>query len=331
MLPAGSSYKKNFVNFFVNQIKGVSILKLIFAGTPAFAVEPLCAILDAGHEVTAVLTQPDKPQGRKGVLTPSPVKEEAMRRGIPVFQPVKLREEVAALAAYGAEAMVTCAYGQILTQDVLDRFPKGVWNIHASLLPAYRGAAPIARALIDGCRETGVTIMKTELGLDTGDMLLSARCPIYDSDDCGTLEDRLSRLSAPLIVEALSRVERGAYSLTKQGEGFVCKKVAHTEVDFSRPAREVSCLIRGLSPAPLAYGRVGEMTLNFFFAEACDGADAPCGTVVAASAKEGLIIACGEGAVRVLELQPAGGRRMSARDFLNGRKLAKGMRFEPLS
>ncbi len=307
-------------------------MKIVFAGTPEFAIAPLLAILDAGFSVAAVLTQPDKPQGRKGVLTPSPVKEQGLLLGLPVLQPERLKADMGALKEVGADLMVTCAYGQILTQEVLDLFPLGVWNIHASLLPAYRGAAPIARAIIDGCRETGVTVMKTELGLDTGDILLSEHCPIYDSDDCGTLSDRLSRIGATLIVEALPLIEKGNCALQKQGEGFVCKKVQRTEVDFLRPAREVSCLIRGLSPAPFAYARIGELTLNFWFAEEADcNVEAPAGTVIAASPKEGLVVKCGEGAIRITELQPAGGRRMSARDFLNGRKVQEGMRFERLS
>lgn len=308
-------------------------MKIVFAGTPDFAVPPLQAIYKAyGSDLVAVVTQPDRPQGRRGVLTPSPVKEEALSLGLPVLQPERLRSDRDALARCGADLMVTCAYGQILTQEILDLFPMGVWNLHASLLPAYRGAAPIPRALIDGCRETGVTVMKTELGLDTGDMLLSAKTPIYDSDDCGTLEERLSRLSAELAVEALAMIGEGNFSLRKQGEGFVCKKVQRTEVDFAKSAREVSCLIRGLSPAPFAYARIGALTLNFWFAEEvpCE-ADVPAGTVVGASPKEGLVVKCGTGAVCVTELQPAGGRRMSARDFLNGGKVREGMRFERLS
>ncbi len=307
-------------------------MKIVFAGTPLFATLPLAAIADAGYEVAAVLTQPDRPQGRKGILTPSPVKEEALSRGLPILQPERLKSDMGALEEVGADLMVTCAYGQILTQEVLDLFPMGVWNLHASLLPAYRGAAPIARALIDGCRETGVTVMKTERGLDTGDMLLRAKTPIYDSDTCGTLGERLSRISAELIVEALGMIERGNISLERQGEGFTCKKVSRTEVDFTRTAREVSCLIRGLSPAPFAYARIGGLVLNFWFAEEvpCEE-EVPAGTVVSASPREGLLVKCGEGAVRITELQPAGGRRMSARDFLNGKKVQKGMHFEYLS
>ncbi len=305
-------------------------MKIVFAGTPEFAVPALESIRKAyGEHLVAVVTQPDKPQGRKGTFTPPPVKEEAERLGIPVLQFSRIRENVAELKALNADLLVTCAYGQILTQEVLDVFPMGVWNIHASLLPAYRGAAPIARALIEGERETGVTIMKTELGLDTGDMLLSVKTPIYDSDTRDTLEERLSRISAELILEALKKIGSGDLSLTRQGEGFTCKKVERTAVDFAKSAREVSCLIRGLSPAPFAYAKMGELTLNVWFAEevACDEA-VPAGTVVAASPKEGFIVKCGENAVSILELQPAGGRRMSYRDFLNGRKLQKGARFD---
>ncbi len=303
-------------------------MKIVFAGTPDFAVEPLLKLHEA-FKVAAVVTQPDRPQGRKGLFTPSPVKTEAERLGIPVLQPEKIRNEIEAVKNLNADCMVTCAYGQILTQEVLDAFPRGVWNIHASLLPAYRGAAPIPRAMIDGCRETGVTIMKTELGLDTGDILLAEKCPIYDSDTLGTLEDRLSRLSGELIVRAVDMIARGDLPLQKQGEGFTCKKVQRTEVDFSRSAREVSCLIRGLSPSPFAYATIGGLTLNFWFAEEVDSAeDAPAGTVLSASPKEGLIVKCGEGAVNLVELQPAGGRRMSARDFLNGRKIQAGQCFD---
>lgn len=201
--------------------------------------------------------------------------------------------------------------------------------MHASLLPAYRGAAPIARALIDGQTQTGVTIMKTELGLDTGDILLAAPLDITAADTAGTLTDRLSLLGAKLIGNAVELLERGEVALTKQGEGFVCKKVTRTEVDFSRSANEVSALIRGLSPAPLSYGKCGDLLINFYFAEAIPCAkEVPCGTVVCASPKEGLIIKCGEGAVKITELQPAGGKVMAARDFLNGRKIAEGARFD---
>lgn len=304
-------------------------MKIVFAGTPQFAVPALQAIYEAyGKDLVAVVTQPDKPQGRKGILTPSPVKRAAEELGLAVLQPAKLRDDLSALASYRADLMVTCAYGQILTQEVLDIFPMGVWNIHASLLPAYRGAAPIARAIIDGEKTTGVTVMKTELGLDTGDILLRAACEISEDDTCGTLSEKLSALGAELIVPALGRIARGDVALEVQGEGFTCKKVQRTAVDFSRPAEEVSRLIRGLSPAPLSYGVVGGLTVNFFSAAAGDYAgDAPCGSVLFASPKQGLVVKCGEGAVRLSEVQPAGGKRMKDTDFCNGRKL-QGARFD---
>lgn len=304
-------------------------MKIIFAGTPAFAVPALCALHEAGYSIAAVLTQPDAPQGRKGVLTPPPVKEKALEYGIPVLQPARLRDDLSALAAVGADCMVTCAYGQILTQQALDLFQAGVWNIHASLLPAYRGAAPIARCIMEGQTRTGVTIMKTDVGLDTGDILLAEACDISEDDTCGTLTDKLSHLGAELIVRALKQIETGGYTLEKQGEGTVCKKVTRTAVDFSKPSREVACLIRGLSPAPLAYSVVDGMTVNFYSACAVgyEGSE-PCGTVLADTPKEGLLIKCGTGAVEITELQQAGGKRMRARDFLNGRKIRKGQRFE---
>lgn len=304
-------------------------MKIVFAGTPEFAVPSLHALHEAGFGIAAVLTQPDRPQGRKGILTPSPVKKTAMELDIPVIQPEKLKADYSALAAVGADLMVTCAYGQILTQEILDLFPLGVWNVHASLLPAYRGAAPIARAIMDGAKETGVTIMKTDVGLDTGDMLLSAKTEISPLDTCDMLNARLALLGAKLIEEALYKIQAGNIQLEKQGEGFVCKKVVRTQVDFSKSAEEVSCLIRGLSPAPLAFGTVGGLTLNFYHAEAQEyGGDEQFGTVLVCDAKKGLVVKCGEGAVRITEIQPAGGKKMSDREFCNGRKVSEGMKFD---
>ena len=303
-------------------------MKIVFAGTPEFALPSLRALCGAGHEIV-VLTQSDKPQGRKGILTPPPVKAEAERLGLPVLQPAKLKEDFSALKEVGAPLMVTCAYGQLLTREVLGLFPAGVWNVHASLLPAYRGAAPVARAIMGGEEKTGVTIMKTDIGLDTGDIFLVGQTEISPLDTCGTLTERLSRLGAELIVRAVEKISRGEVELKKQGEGFVCKKVARTEADFSRPAKEVSALVRGLSPAPLAYANINGQTLNFYMAESVPAqSDAPFGTVISALPKAGLIVKCGEGAVRISELQPAGGKRMSARDYLNGRKISEGMRFD---
>ena len=184
-------------------------------------------------------------------------------------------------------------------------------------------------SIIDGAAETGVTIMKTDAGIDTGDMFLSAKTPIAESDTCGTLTERLGELGAELIVKAVKNIAIGSEKLTAQGEGFVCKKVSRTEVDFSKPAKEVCALIRGLSPAPLSFASVGGQTLNFYFAESLETDDiSPSGSVLCASPKGGLVVKCGDGAVRITELQPAGGKRMSARDYLNGRKIREGMCFD---
>ena len=194
-------------------------MKIVFAGTPAFAV-PAFRAVHAAFGVAAVLTQPDKPQGRKHVPTPSPVKQAALGCGVPVLQPARLRDDLSALKAVGADLMVTCAYGQILTKETLGLFPLGVWNVHASLLPKYRGAAPVAAAIAAGERETGVTIMKTDVGLDTGDMFLQERLPISDTDTCGTLTEKLASLGLERGVEIVS-VGPGKIMDAGVSEGFV--------------------------------------------------------------------------------------------------------------
>ena len=193
-------------------------MKIVYAGTPDFAVLPLKKLIEAGYEVVGVVTQADKPQGRKGVLTPPPVKTLALSYGLPVFQPERLKNEVDALRALGGDMMITCAYGQILTQEILDTFPRGVWNIHAGLLPKYRGASPIQSCIINGERETGVCIMKTELGLDCGDVLCTTKTQISDAETYGELSDRLSVLGADLLLTALKALELGEFTLTAQGD-----------------------------------------------------------------------------------------------------------------
>ncbi|MGN1234671.1 MAG: methionyl-tRNA formyltransferase, partial [Christensenellaceae bacterium] len=267
------------------------------------------------------------PQGRKGILTPPPVKEEAKRLGYPVFQPERIRNETQALRALGGDLMVTCAYGQILTQEVLDSFPLGVYNIHASLLPKYRGASPIQWAVLNGEQETGVTIMRTDVGVDTGDILLQRRIPVGD-DTAGELADRLSALGAECIQEALTLIAEGRATLTPQtGEVSHVRKIAREQahIDFGRSADEIVRLIRGMNPSPVAYAVAGEQTLNCFRAERAEWeGDEPVGTVLTDSPKQGLIVKCLGGAVKLLEVQLSGGKRMKASDLLNGRKLTKG-------
>ena len=307
-------------------------MRIVFAGTPDFAVAPLENIINCGYEVVGVITQTDKPQGRKGILTPPPVKTIAEKYNIPVLQPLKIRDEVETVAALKGDLLVTCAYGQILTQEVLDLFPLGVWNIHAGLLPKYRGASPIQSCILAGEKKTGVSIMKTELGLDCGDILLVDELEISEKETYGELSDRLSALSAQTIVKALKLLESGEYSLTKQDEEGVqvVRKIGkdHAKIDFNATANEIVNLVRGMNPQPIAYTAVNGLKVNVFLAEKVNDfeecAGQVCGEVLSSSPKQGLIVKCKDGAVRLLEVQAAGGKRIKGGDFINGRKAQKG-------
>ena len=314
-------------------------MKILFAGTPEFALAPLQNIIDSGFEVVGVITQTDKPQGRKGILTPPPVKVLAEKLGLPILQPEKIRDELDAVKAFQADLMVTCAYGQILTQAVLDIFPMGVWNIHAGLLPAYRGASPIQSCIINGERETGVSIMKTELGLDSGDILCVGKTPIDEAETYGELSTRLSVLGAKLIVDGLNALQSGDYILTPQGaDGMnTVRKIGkeHAKIDFNKTAKEIVDLARGMNPAPVAYAELDGNKINVYRAERAALTDeenaalngAKIGEVLSDRPKRGLLVKCADGAVKLLEVQGAGGKRMSGGDFLNGRKAQKGQVF----
>lgn len=314
-------------------------MKILFAGTPDFAVLPLQNIINSGFEVVGVITQTDKPQGRKGVLTPPPVKVLAQGLDLPVLQPEKIRDEIDALKAFGADLMVTCAYGQILTQAVLDVFPMGVWNIHAGLLPAYRGASPIQSCIVNGESETGVSIMKTELGLDCGDVLCVAKTPIDPAETYGELSNRLSALGADLIVEGLKALESGNYTLTPQDEDGVriVRKIGkeHAKIDFHKSVKEIVDLARGMNPAPVAYAELEGNKINVYRAEKAVLTDeensalaaAQIGEVLSNKPKRGLLVKCADGAVKLLEVQAAGSKKISGGDFLNGRKAQKGQVF----
>ena len=314
-------------------------MKIVFAGTPEFAVAPLQHIVDHGFEVVGVITQADKPQGRKGVLTPPPVKVLAEKLGIPVLQPDKIRDQVASVRALGGEIMITCAYGQILTQEVLDSFPMGVWNIHAGLLPAYRGASPIQSCILNGETKTGVSVMKTELGLDCGDILMEEETPIEATETYGELSNRLSVLGAELIVKALHKLKSGAYTLTPQGdEGVnIVRKIGkeHAKIDFSKTATEIVDLVRGMNPAPVAYSELDGNTVNVYRAEKAvlneeeqtAQETAVFGEVLSDRPKRGLLVKCADGAVKLTEVQASGGKRITGGDFINGRKAKKGQVF----
>ena len=313
-------------------------MKILFAGTPEFAVEPLKALIETG-DVAGVITQEDKVQGRKKILTPSPVKAYALSCGLPVFQPKKIREEVAALKNFGADMLITCAYGQILTQEVLDCFPRGVWNIHAGLLPAYRGASPVQSCLLNGETETGVCVMKTVLALDAGDILLCEKTEIGADETAGELSARLSVLGAGLIRKAIPLLESGEYTLTPQsGEGVrIYRKITREQakIDFSRSARQVVNKVRAMNPEPVAYALLNGAPVNFYRAQAVEEEtlseeekSARAGEILSDKPKIGLTIRCKTGAIKALYVQPAGGKMMSGSDFLSGRKGRKGQVFE---
>ena len=312
-------------------------MKLVFAGTPDFAVAPLQKIIENGYEVVGVITQPDKPQGRKGILTPPPVKTLAEKFGIPVLQPEKLKTEAEDLRQWQGDILITCAYGQILTQEVLDCFPLGVWNIHAGLLPKYRGASPIQSCILNGEKVTGVSIMKTELGLDCGDVLCVEETPITETETYGELSNRLSLIGAELIVKGLEMLQSGNYVLQPQGEegvGVVRKiNKEHGKIDFSKTAKEIVDLVRGMNPAPVAYAELEGNKINVYLAEKATlteeetKMEAKCGEVLSDKPKRGLLVKCADGAVKLCEVQASGGKRMKGGDFLNGRKAQKGQVF----
>ena len=303
-------------------------MKIVFAGSPEYSVPALCAL----HEkfgLCAVITQPDKPVGRKKILTPTPVKVKASELGLPVFDFNRIREHATEVKALGADIMITCAYGQLLTQDVLDCFPSGVWNMHASLLPRFRGASPIQSAILAGETHTGVTVMKTELSLDTGDILLVKRCEIGNKT-YGELQDALSSLSAEAAVDAVELIQSGQTQLLMQdsAKATYCKKIQKEDgkIDFSHSSGDICRLIRAMNPQPMAYCNFNGNVLNILKAEETD-ADGAIGTVIWAD-KRGITVNCGRGGIVIKELLPAGGKKMTAADFVNGRKIKAGDRLD---
>ena len=304
-------------------------MKIVYAGSPEYAVAPLRALVEAGKEVVAVVTQPDKPTGRKRVITPTAVKSYALASGIPVYDYDRIRDHAEELTALCADVMITCAYGQLLTQSVLSAFPIGVYNLHASLLPAFRGASPIQSAILSGCKVTGVTVMKTELSLDSGAVLLAKQAEIGNKT-CGQLSAELSALSAQAVTEAVELLESGDYTLVPQDESKAtyCKKITKEDarVRFGNPSDEVARLINAMSPAPAAYCYLAGSAVNLYGATPCEGTG-ECGTVIRAD-KNGIVVACGQGAVNITELQFAGGKVTCARDAVNGRKVKAGDRFD---
>jgi methionyl-tRNA formyltransferase len=304
-------------------------LRLIFMGTPDFSVPTLRALHDAGHKIVAVYTRAAKPGGRRGLqLQPTPVEEAARKLGVPVLTPktLRTREALDEFSAFNADAAVVVAYGMILPQAILDAPRLGCYNLHASLLPRWRGAAPINRAIMAGDAESGVMVMKMDVGLDTGDVAMAERLPITDDMTALDLHDRLSRLGADLMVRAMAALGRDGLQLRKQGEDGVsyAAKIdkAEARIDWTRPAREVLRHIHGLSPFPGAWAELEDARVKILRCELAKGTGAP-GEVL----DDRLAIACGEGAIRIRELQREGKGRMQAADFLRGVSVMPPMRF----
>jgi len=310
-------------------------MRVGFAGTPAFAAAALSALLEAGHIVPLVLTQPDRPRGRGLRLAESPVKALAQQRGLVVQQPptLKTAEAQAAAVAVPLDVLVVAAYGLILPPPILAWPRRGCLNIHASLLPRWRGAAPIQRALLAGDRETGITIMQMDAGLDTGPMLDTIRLPIAPRETAGTLDSRLAEAGARAIVATLSRLAGGSEPARQpqpaDGATYAAKiRRDDTAIDWSASAEAIDRQVRAFDPVPGAFTALCGETVKIWRAEPVALAhSAPPGTLLAAYPTT-MVVACGTGALRIAELQPAGGKRMAAAAFVAGRRIVPGARFE---
>ena len=301
-------------------------MRVVFAGTPEFSVPCLEACRASGAEVVAVYTQPDRPAGRGRKLTPGPVKQAALAAKLPVEQPetLKTAEARATLEAYRPDLLVVVAYGLILSRKVLAIPRLGCWNVHASLLPRWRGAAPIQRAILAGDSESGVDLMQMEAGLDTGPVLLERRTPITREDTGGSLHDRLSLLGADVLAEGLRRTLAGetlrATPQSEQGVMYARKlEKAEARLDFSRPALALERQVRAFDPWPVAEADVAGENLRIWVARAIDQPHSAVPGSVIGAQRDGIDIACGEGVLRVAALQRAGGKRISAADYLNAR------------
>lgn len=305
-------------------------MRIVFMGTPDFAVPCLEKILADGHEVPAVFTQPDKPVGRHAVLTPPPVKQLALSHGIPVYQPTKMRDGTVAalLRELAPDCLVVVAYGRILPQEILDVPPRGCVNIHGSLLPRYRGAAPIQWSVIRGETVTGVTSMFMDAGMDTGDIIDTLTTPIGENETAGELFERLAPLGARLLSTTLAAIADGTVTRRPQNDAEATMapmlEKAMGRLDLTRPAQELHNQVRGMNPWPGAFCTAGGKTLKIHETRVAAGSGAP-GTLLCA---DPVTVACGEGALQLVTVQPEGKPRMAAEAWLRGARLPQGARLE---
>ncbi len=309
-------------------------MRIVFMGTPEFAVAPLKTLIDNGYDIVGICTQPDRPKGRGNKLIISPVKELALSAGLNIMQFERIRkmEGLRALRELAPDMIVTAAFGQILSQKILDIPVKGTVNVHASLLPQYRGAAPINWCIINGEKVAGVTTMYTDVGIDTGDMLLACATEILPNETAGELTMRLSVLGAQLLIDTLKGIEAGQVQRISQDASLASHQPIlgkeHGLVDWRKPASEIANLVRGVNPWPGAYTSVEDGILKLWVAEPieCEGIYAP-GEVIVSSAKHGLVVACGIGALKIIEMQAPSSKRMKSQEYLRGKSIEVGTIF----
>lgn len=308
-------------------------MKIIFMGTPDFSTEAFLALIEAGHEIVLAVTQPDKPKGRGGKTQFSPIKEIALQQGISVFQPKRIRQPecIEELRNYNADIIVVIAFGQILPKEILDMTPYGCMNVHASLLPKYRGAAPIQWAVINGEKVSGVTTMQMDEGLDTGDMIMKSEVELAEDETGGSLFDKLSKAGAKLCVETVAALEKKTAKFEKQGESetdyarMLNKNMGN--IDWTKDAISIECLIRGLNPWPSAYTKLDEKVMKIWEAQVIKvNQEVDAGTVVKVE-KDGFVVQTGDGQLRVKTLQMPGKKRMDAGAFLRGYYMEPGIQF----
>ena len=315
-------------------------MRIVFLGTPDFAINSLDVLVKSNHDVIAVVTQPDKPTERGNKIEFSAIKKYCITNDIPLFQFPKIsRDGVIDLRALAPDLMVTAAYGQILSQDILSIPRYGVINVHASILPKYRGASPIQTAIIRGDTETGVTIMQTEIGLDTGDIIDVVKTPIFDTETAGELSNRLAELGANLLLEVIEKIENGTATYTKQEQfdASVTTKISKndTVINWDKSSREIKNLILGSNPNPVARTLLGDDLVKIYRAKPADieldeeMQAAEVGTILSnSSVKKGVFVRTGDGAIEILEMQLPGGKVLPAKQLLNGRKINIGDKFK---
>ena len=303
-------------------------MRIAFFGTPEVAATTLRSLLDSAHEVVCVVTQPDKPVGRGGRFEPVPVKKLALSRSIPVLQPQKISNELELLDEFKPDIIITCAYGQILKQNVLDYCRYGVINVHYSLLPKYRGSSPVQWTLMNGETVTGITIAQTELGLDTGDIILKQKVDIHPNETAGELLARLAPLGAELLLDALTMIEGGTAQRVPQNHDdathFPMLKKQDGKIDFSQTSTQIHNRVRALNPWPVAFFEHKGEVIRLHATRLVDATNTAEPGVLVSVGKSGLLVQCGDGVLSLERLQSAGGKVLSFRDFLNGRNFAEG-------